>query len=233
MKRILSRLGKGVIGLFLASFIIFGVMLFHVERIDLETYLHSEDHARYLALPMWGENYAANSTLGYALGRHYLKGAVAATILEAYQILERHMPETHFIYGEMGLKGGGRFYPHRTHQSGMSADFITPVFRVKDGERYSATLPTNIFQLWGYHVRLDNTGKYREYQLDATALIAHLAALDQAGRKRNIRIKRVILDPVYVKLLRKEATFKQIQHLNFMQSKAWFPHDGHYHVDFQ
>lgn len=132
----------------------------------------------------------------------------------------------------MGFKEGGKFYPHRTHQNGLSADFITPVFELKNNQKIRRQLPTNALQLWGYRVRLDQDGKYQQYEIDTDALIAHLSALDQAGKKHRSRIKRVILDPQLVVKLKQNPNFHKARHLNFMQTKAWFPHDGHYHVDF-
>lgn len=67
--------------------IIISLLIFRVERIDMENYAGNSDKDRYLALPMYGNNYRTNSVLGYALGRYYLKGRVVITIVEAYEIL--------------------------------------------------------------------------------------------------------------------------------------------------
>ena len=47
-----------------------------------------------------------------------------------------------------------------------------------------------------------------------------------------LRIERVIFDPPLLKLLRKDPSFAALGSMPFMEKQAWFPHDGHYHVDF-
>lgn len=203
------------------------------KRIDLVTYGQLADAEQYMALPFSGDNFEANSILGYGLGRYYLKGKTAATVMAAYAVLASENPQWHFVYGEMGWNGGGRFRPHRTHQQGMSADFITPVFVLNSrGEKEPVALPTNVMNLWGYGIRGSDDGHFNEYHFDTTVMIAHIAALRDAGRDYGIGIKQLILDPPLLVLLKKDPTFWRIADVKFMNGRAWFPHDGHYHVDF-
>ena len=184
-------------------------------------------------MPVAGPNFAVNSRLGYGAGRYYLKGKTAACILAAYADLERTHPEYHYLYGEMGWKGGGRIRPHRTHQQGLSADFMTPVTVAGvDRQPMHTVLPCNAANLWGYHIRLDGNGRHAEYQLDARAMIAHLEALQKNAPRYGLRIERIIFDPPLLKSLRADPDFSRIGGLPFMEGQAWFPHDGHYHVDF-
>lgn len=203
------------------------------DTIDLGSYTKTGDAERYLSLPYSGVNFSANSLPAFGAGRYFLKGKTAATVLEAYARLARSHPAQQYVYGEMGWEGGGRFRPHRTHQQGLSADFMTPVYTVNaKGERQPATLPSHAANLWGYHIRLDSAGRYKDYVLDSAAMIAHLAALQAAAPVYGLRVERVIFDPPLLLLLRKDPAFAAIKNLRFMPNKAWFPHDGHYHVDF-
>ena len=203
------------------------------ECIDPTTYTRTADSERYLALPFSGDNFSANSQIGYMAGRYYLKGKVAAALLDAYAELRQTHPDLRFLYGEMGWKGGGRFRPHRTHQKGMSADFITPVYKLNEtGERVPDLLPCAMTNLWGYGIRLDQEGRFENYTLDTRALIAHLAALKKSVKAHGIRIGRVIVDPPLLSLLRADPEFASLAGMEFMKNKAWFPHDSHYHVDF-
>ena len=226
---------SALFALFLAlSTIVLGIRTALIKTIDLESYQHQQDADHYIALPLSGKNFQTNSYINYGVGRHYLKGKTAATILAAYEALVQTNPQWQFTYAEMGWNGGGRFRPHRTHRDGMSADFMAPVYQLDaEGKKIPATLPTHIFNLWGYTIRLDEQGKYEHYQMDTQALIAHIAALDHAGKAYHVSIKRVILEPPLLKILQTHPDFIAIQHINFMKSSAWFPHDGHYHIDFQ
>lgn len=218
----------------MASFAFLSQRAVFAKRIDLSTYKAQTHAQQYFALPYSGANFKINSTLGYIVGRYYLKGNVAATVLAAYEHLASKHPQWQFIYAEMGKKGGGPFRPHRTHRQGMSADFITPVYILDDADqKIPAVLPVGITNLWGYYIRLDNQGRFQAYHLDTTATIAHLVALKNAGAIYGVRIKQVIFDPPLLALLRADPTFKQLRGIRFMEGKAWFPHDGHYHVDFE
>ncbi|MGL4667052.1 MAG: hypothetical protein ACRCWR_03890 [Saezia sp.] len=216
------------------STIVLSIRVSFSKTLDLAAYQHPTQAQDYVALPFSGKNFQVNSYINYGVGRYYLKSKTAATILAAYDLLEQTNPMWQFTYAEMGWNGGGRFRPHRTHREGMNADFMTPVYQLDaDQKAIPAALPCHVFNLWGYGVRMDNEGKYKHYHIDAQALIAHIAALEQAGKGYNVSIKRVILDPPLLKLLQAHPDFKTITHINFMQGNAWFPHDGHYHIDFQ
>lgn len=203
------------------------------ETLDLSAYDKASDAERYLALPYSGPNFSANSYPGYAAGRYYLKGKAAAVVISAYESLRESHPEYRYLYGETGWKGGGRFPPHRTHQHGLTADFMTPVRMLNnEGKESPAILPCNALNLWGYEIRLGADGRWTEYRLDTRAMVAHLAALNTAGRQYGLRIERVIFDPPLLKLLRADPGFSRLKGVRFLEKKAWFPHDGHYHVDF-
>ena len=155
-----------------------------------------------------------------------LRNAVVA----AYAELESTYPGREYIYLEMGWSGGGNFPPHRTHKKGTSADFLTPMRSLKGNTPLN--LPVSVINRWGYDLRLTPQGQYQNMELDAKGLILHLAALEKAANKQGWRIERVILDPPLVALLKIHPDYARITPISFMQGKAWFPHDGHYHVDF-
>lgn len=231
-----QRLGR-VILVFFALPCLFGLFLggrsLFAESADLGTYSQERDAEKYLNLPFSGANFTCNSRLGHGAGRYYLRGKAAAAVLAAYAELERSHPEFTYMYGEMGWKGGGLFKPHRTHQKGLSADFMTPLYKLDaKGGSTPALLPVGSFNLWGYGIRLDSSGVFEDYRLDTKAMIAHLVALRTAAGRYGLRIERVIFDPPLLKILRSDQEFTKLKSMNFMENQAWFPHDGHYHVDF-
>lgn len=202
------------------------------QPLDLPAY--TPDKAEeYFSLPLSGSNFSAGSSVAYAAGRYYLKGKTTACVLAAYADLERDFPQYSYLYGEMGWNGGGRFRPHRTHQEGLNADFMTPMYRQgENGERMPAQLPCSATNLWGYNIRLDEAGRYEDLTFDTAAAIAHLEALSRNAPRYGLRVQRVIFDPPMLRLLQKDPSYSRIKGLNFLETKAWFPHDGHYHVDF-
>lgn len=203
------------------------------ESLTLSEYTAAEAE-KYYALPVSGPNFKANSRIAYGLGRHYLKGKTVGTLVAAYEELARSHQEYQYVYGEMGRKGGGPFRPHRTHQNGLIADFMTPMLKNgPDGKAIPTVLPANMFNLWGYNIRLDSSGHYKNLRLDTRAMIAHLAALKKNAPKYGLRVDRVIFDPPLLKILRTDPNFSQLRGIRFMNGQAWFPHDGHYHVDFK
>ena len=179
-------------------------------------------------LPNSGSNFSTYSCIGSALGRNYVHSKVYETILNAYSRLEKERPV--FVYGETGWKNGGRFWPHKTHQNGLSADFFVPVV---DSKGKSVPLPTSPFNKFGYNIEFTSQGKYKEYSIDFESMAAHLLALKEAADKNSIKISRVIFDNDLQKLLFKTSKGKELQSLlDFSTKKPWVRHDEHYHIDF-
>ncbi|MDR2947455.1 MAG: replication initiation protein [Candidatus Adiutrix sp.] len=230
--RTLGRAALGFVALIAFAALALSAKPLFSESLDLKKYIVAKADA-YQALPVSGPNFKAASRFAHGLGRYYLRGRTAAAIVAAYAELARTHPDYHYVYGEMGWKGGGRFRPHRTHRQGLSADFMTPMLKTgRDGKAVPARPFYNALNLWGYRIRLDGQGRYKNYQLDAKAMIAHLAALKKTAPRFGLRVERVIFDPPLLKLLRADPSFAQLRGLAFMKNQAWFPHDGHYHVDF-
>jgi penicillin-insensitive murein endopeptidase len=182
-------------------------------------------------LPTAGRNFVAYSRLGALLGRNSVHSAVRDTVLEAYELLEQRAPRWHFTYGETGWPRGGRFRPHRSHQNGMSVDFMMPLWSARSGApvRY----PASPFNKFGYGLEFDRAGALDAYRIDFEIVARHLAALDEAAKRHGLVITKVILAPEYLPLLWKTDTGKALQKkLPFMDKPAWVRHDEHYHVDF-
>lgn len=56
------------------------------------------------------------------------------------------LPAKHYVYGETGLAHGGQIRPHRTHQAGLSVDFMVPVL---DNANRSVPLPSTPMNKFG------------------------------------------------------------------------------------
>jgi penicillin-insensitive murein endopeptidase len=163
------------------------------------------------------------------LGRTYLHSAVHAVVLDAYGSLVASLPSRVFVYGETGFVRGGEFSPHRTHQNGLSVDFMVPII---DSDGQPAELPTTIANRYGYDIDFDRHGKADDLSIDFDAMAAHLLALAESAQARKVPIARVIFAPDLQPHLRRTALWARIRDLPFSSRPSWVRHDDHYHVDF-
>lgn len=182
-------------------------------------------------LPLTGPNFSAYSEVGARLGRTYVHSLVRDVVVDAYRALEAEAPGKVFVYGEGSWREGGRLRPHRTHQNGLSVDFMVPVI---DGAGRSVPLPSTPLNKFGYDIEFDRNARFENLSIDFEALAEHLHQLWRSAQSRNVGIARVILDPPYLAKLfatRRGAELKD--RLPFMTKPAWIRHDEHYHVDFK
>ena len=177
-----------------------------------------------------GPNFEPYTALGRWLGRTYVHCTVAEVVEAAYGSLAASHPSKVFVYGETGLKNGGKFDPHKTHQNGLSVDFMVPVV---DRQGKSTPLPTGLTNKFGYSLEFDSAGSMDDLTIDFEAIVAHLAALKVAANAKGIDIWRVIFDPQLQPRLREVEGWPGIAGLEFSERRSWVRHDEHYHVDFE
>jgi penicillin-insensitive murein endopeptidase len=183
-----------------------------------------------VALPSGGPNFSPYSTSAEVLGRTYVHSKVRDVIVATYKALEIAAPGKVFVYGETGWKSGGRMRPHRTHQNGLSVDFMVPVL---DKGGRSVPLPTSPLNRFGYDIEFDAAGRYEDLAIDFVAVAEHLYQLDLAARAHRIGIALVIFEEGYLPRMFATARGPYLkQNLKFMKGKPWVRHDEHYHVDF-
>lgn len=181
-------------------------------------------------LPAQGTNYVPYSSLGISLGRTYLHQTVRDIVVDAYAAVNASAPEKRFMYGETGLASGGQFKPHRTHQAGVSIDFMVPVI---DGAGKSVLLPTNAANKFGYGLEFDASGTLGDLRIDFEAMAEHLYQLAEASKRQHVPIQRVIFQKELVTLLLRTKRGSYLRdHVTFMKATPWIKHDEHYHVDF-
>ena len=129
-------------------------------------------------LPASGANFTTYSRVLGIAGRTYVHCDVHGVLLDAYRALEASHPDLVFVYGETGKRRGGPFPPHKTHQNGLSVDFMTPVV---DGDGRSVPLPTSVFNRYGYDIDFTVDGRGEGMRVDFEAIAAHLAAIVSAS----------------------------------------------------
>lgn len=181
-------------------------------------------------LPSEGNNFVSYSTIARLAGRSYVHSTVKKVVLQSYRNLEVTMPNTVYKYAETGYKNGGKFKPHKTHQNGLSVDFMTPVLNKKNE---SVHLPTNPLNKFGYNIEFDRNGNYKEFRIDYAALAAHIVELHKESKKLGIDLWRVIFDPKLQPMLFKTKYGSYLKaNVQFSKKRSWVRHDEHYHVDF-
>lgn len=182
-------------------------------------------------LPGSGNNFVSYSYMAGVLGRTYVHSTVRDIIVDAYAALEQELPGKVYKYAETGFEEGGPFKPHKTHQNGLSVDFMVPVLN-EEGE--SVHLPTHAFNKFGYDIEFDKTGKYGEYKIDYEAMAAHIMQLHKSSLSHGVGLWRVIFDPgMQAPLFRTKYGEYLKRHVRFSKKPSWVRHDEHYHVDFE
>ena len=182
-------------------------------------------------LPADGVNFEGYSTVGRVAGRTYVHSLVNDIILAAYRELETRQPNKVYKYAETGLPLGGEFKPHKTHQNGLSVDFMTPVI---DSSGHSVHLPTNPLNKFGYAIEFNKQGQYKDLSIDYEALAAHIVALHQQAKSQGHDLWRVIFNPqLQPNLYQTQYADYLKEHIKFSKKRSWVRHDEHYHVDFE
>lgn len=181
-------------------------------------------------LPAKGDNFVSYSSAAAIAGRTYVHSKVKSIIVSAYKSLEKEQSNKVFKYAETGFKQGGKFKPHKTHQNGLSVDFMVPVLN-KSGQ--SVHLPTNLFNKLGYKIEFDQNSEFGEYTIDYEALAAHVVALHRSSKAAGSGLWRVIFDPqLQANLFATKYGPYLKRNVQFSEKRSWVRHDEHYHVDF-
>ncbi len=181
-------------------------------------------------MPKKGKNYIVFSSLAWYLGRTYVHSEAKKVMVATYDQLATEFPHHVFMYAETGWANGKQFKPHKTHQNGLSVDFMVPV---KNSKAEPSLLPVRASNKWGYDIDFSSTGEFDMFQIDFEIMAEHLKLLYEISRKQGFSIKRVYFDPRLQPLLFKTSAGQFIQkHIQFNKQQAWVRHDEHYHVDF-
>lgn len=187
-------------------------------------------------LPYSGSNFRYFSPLSYfLLNRAYLHDQVYTSVMEAYAACHKNQPERRFRVMECSKKQGGRMRPHRTHQNGLSVDFMTPL--VKNGKAWYAL---DRLALSHYLLTFDQEARWRlnpSVSIDYETMARHLLALETAARNHGLYIKKVIFKVgLQAKLFEtpsgKRLKRKGIYFVHKLSPQIDNLHDEHYHVDF-
>ena len=168
----------------------------------------------------------------YILGRAYVNSDVYHTIYNAHEALEKLHPKRKFIVMECSRKKGGRMYPHRTHQNGLSVDFFAPMIKKNKSKHFKA------LGYYRYLLNFDNKGKRKNVEIDFDGMAEHILILEKYARMNNLRIKKVIFKTDLKDKLYATEHGKQLKKSGIYLAMNLTPqlnklHDDHYHIDFE
>nr|WP_229482128.1 penicillin-insensitive murein endopeptidase [Massilia sp. JS1662] len=184
-----------------------------------------------MQLPPQGENFAAYSLKGVEMGRTYVHSQVGQAVVDAYANIRHTLPDKTYVYGETGFAHGGPIPPHRTHQAGLSVDFMVPVLNNADR---SVPLPSSPSNKFGYGLEFDDQGRMPGYRIDFNAMAEQLYQISITSRRHGLTIERVIFDErLTERLIRNSRHGAELRRIMpFMKERPWIRHDEHYHIDF-
>jgi penicillin-insensitive murein endopeptidase len=186
-------------------------------------------------MPYKGENFIYFDRDSYLAGRAFLHGSVRNSVLTTYDSLHKALPHRYFNIMECSNENGGEMFPHKTHQNGMSIDFMMPL--LKDDKPYYAldTIGTEHYML-----SFDDDGEYSRdstVSIDFNLVARQILLLDYFARQSGLNIFKVIIKielkdelfaTEYGKLL-KASDIYVVQGLSPLINSL---HDEHFHIDF-
>ena len=182
-------------------------------------------------LPGSGKNFTSYGNIPELAGRTFVHSTVRKVVVESYNKLSQSIPTIKFKYAETGFENGGKFRPHKTHQNGLSIDFMVPVL---NNNKQSSYFPTNALNKYGYNVHFDSHGKNKKFKIDFESLASHIVALHKAALNNNIDIWRVIFAPDLQDKLYATKLGRYIkENIYIPTKKSWVRHDEHFHIDFK
>jgi len=188
-------------------------------------------------LPYKGNNFSYFSPISYyVFDDAYTHEKVFKTLLSAYAICEKTNPNVKYHIMECSRKNGGNMLFHKTHENGLSVDFMIPI--KKNNRQYKLL---DQLGLWHYLLSFDNDGNnklIKNAQLDFESMARHILALDDASKVHGIRIKKVLFkielkDNFYATPAGKEVRRRGIYLAKALPKVVNNMHDDHYHVDFE
>ena len=181
-------------------------------------------------IPSHGVNFSSYSRLGSLIGRTCVHEKVRAVILESYSQVFQRLPDRQFVYGETGWPHGGKFWPHKTHENGLSVDFMVPVL-TRNGS--PTIMSTTLFNRFGYDVEFDSLGNSSQYSIDFKAMAMHLQMISESAHRNGCGVRVVIFDTALQRRLFSTTAGHDLPNiLHFSVKPAWVRHDEHYHIDF-
>jgi len=172
----------------------------------------------------------------FLLGTCYVNSSLYQTITDSYLECENTCPGIDFRLMECSTKKGGKVLIHRTHRNGLSADFMVP--KIKEDKQIKLY---DRIGLWHYLLNFNSSGELslnKKVSIDFNTMGKHIIALDDAAKKNDLVISKVIFkielkDDFFNTEYGKEIKRRGIYFAQNLSKSINMVHDDHYHVDFK
>lgn len=186
--------------------------------------------------PFSGPNFNYFDTTSYLANRGFLNSDIKEIVLKAYAEMHRIYPQDTFCIMECSNKHGGEIKPHRTHQNGLSIDFMVP--KQKDGKRYYGL---DNLEAQHYLLQFNESGEWKEdtsISIDFETMAKHILMLEKVARENGYKISKVIFmkelkDELYTTTYGKKIKEQNIYITKNLSKLINLLHDDHYHIDFE
>ena len=186
--------------------------------------------------PFKGKNFMYFDERSYLEGRGFLHSEVRDIVLDTYDSLSSVLPHRYFMIMECSRKNGGRMLPHRTHQNGLSIDFMMPL--KKDNKPYYGLDTLGALH---YALTFDDAGKYvndDQVEIDFDIVSRQIVLLNYFAKKNGYRINKVIIkielkDELYQSAFGDEIKKSGIYVVQGLTPIVNHMHDDHFHIDFE
>jgi penicillin-insensitive murein endopeptidase len=185
--------------------------------------------------PFKGDNFFYFDKGSYLAGRAFLNGFVRSSVLETFDSLYKIMPTRYFGVMECSNEHGGEMQPHKTHQNGLSVDFMMPL--LKDDLPYYGLDSIGLIH---YLLDFDDAGKYKKdpsVSVDFNLMARQILLLDFFAKKVGLKIFKVIVkiefkDELFMTEYGKLLKASDIYVVQGLTPTINALHDDHFHVDF-
>ena len=187
-------------------------------------------------VPFAGDNFQYFDTSSYLAGRVFTSDGVKKAVINTYSELGKLVPGRQFRVMECSNEHGGKLFPHKTHQNGLSVDFMMPL--IKDGKPYYGLDDLGKDHYW---LDFDNEGKYlkdKTISIDFDLVAQHILLLNENAQKVGLKVSKVI-----IKIELKNELYASKYGIKLKSSgiyivKSLTPtinglHDDHFHIDFK
>jgi penicillin-insensitive murein endopeptidase len=169
-------------------------------------------------------------------GRAFTHHLVAQTVINTFKTFESNGEKRKFSIMEFYNEHGGKMFPHRTHQNGMSVDMMMPL--MKDGAPYY-----DLDDLGAMHYLLEfnKEGQYindTAISIDFEMVANEINQMRIEAEKLGLKITKVIFNTDL-----RDELFNTTQGKLFASNGPYVTrnlervinelHDDHFHVDFE
>ncbi len=185
-------------------------------------------------VPYKGRNFMYFDRTSYLEGRAFLNDLALKSMLSTYDSLLAALPQRYFNVMECSHEHGGEMFPHRTHQNGLSIDFMMPL--VKDGSPYYGL---DTIGLEHYALQFDDNGRYTKdttITIDFDLVARQILLLDHFAKQNGLAVFKVI-----IKIELKDELFATQYGQRLKESRIYVVrglsplinslHDDHFHID--